>query len=209
MPVGDLMELRAKYNFEGNEGMIVCHFRIAAVTVGAVNQLADRWLVAVQPAIAALQSEETYLQNLFVRNVFDPSAYVDRVYSSTQYPGARTAVSTPPFIAVGYKAQRDRLDVRNGYKRIPFPGSDVIEEESYAPTASVALETLRSALSATLVSVNGNQYTPIVVKRIKYTTPGGEIAYKLPENQAQMIYFLSTYALQPYVTTQNTRKVGR
>ena len=110
-----------------------------------------------------------------------------------------------PFNAYAVRSNRASRAIRRGQKR--FPG--VIEADVINGVIQVV--SLWAGLLATMASpiVGGSStYTPVIVKRVPYTTSQGTPAYRLPETIAEYQAFdVTSWALNQRVSTQNSRKI--
>jgi hypothetical protein len=100
--------------------------------------------------------------------------------------------------------------MRHGYKRICGLHEDLVMGNGWnnAHAQYAALLALAIAIASTIDSPAGApvDWDPVVVKRIKYTTPSGTTAWRLPTSQGELQYYSITSASLQYPTTQVTRK---
>lgn len=148
--------------------------------------------------------------NIDVWNLFDPDELAS---DNTLVPSAGAVTPTDVlsrFMAWEFRSHRATRSIRRGYKRIA--GLDESMLTNSQPTAGMvtALATAAAALSAD-IQWNDEPLTPtfqpVIVKRIKYTAPSGNPAYRLPESAEEMgnNYFVPVYEYLR-LTTQNSRK---
>jgi hypothetical protein len=100
--------------------------------------------------------------------------------------------------------------MRHGYKRFSGIQDEAVSGDSWymTSTQAQALDALALKLDYALNTTGDGDLDAIhvVVKRIKYTTPEGNTAYRLPENQGELVYYDVATATLLKPTTQLTRK---
>lgn len=203
--VGDLFEARIHMARGTNEFLCVFHYRMTALGTSPVNTFADEIEDNLFPAINSVQHPSFYISKLFVRDVFDDERFAERTYLSTAYEGILSGDPLPDYVAVQYKSVRTRLDMRNGYKRIPGFVDDGQVGNGFNGAYTAGLSAVAAVFNSDLASA-GNVYDPVIVKRIKYTAPSGKPAYRLPNTQLEFVYSEAQFALYPFLSTQNSRK---
>jgi hypothetical protein len=122
--------------------------------------------------------------------------------------GLRGGTQMPRFVAWGFKAERSVGDIRSGFKR--FGKISEADTAGDAPTAAMLV--LLDAFAENLTENVRYDYgagmlnaSPVIVKRIKYTAPSGNPAYRLPEAGDTLNYMPAVWTFDA-ITTQNSRK---
>lgn len=169
------------------------------------QEVADAYMGQVLPAVRAVQESDSVLHTgVIVRNLFDPSDLSVNVISLAG-TGAFGTQPLPTFNAVGVRLQQDNGAVRNGSKR--YAGVDEGVQDRGVITSSgygTALDTLCTALAATLVDGIIPALVPIVVKRLLV---GGE--YVLPDALVDAVFGAIVQAdWAALLTSQTSRKIG-
>jgi len=123
--------------------------------------------------------------------------------------GLRSGTVQPGFVAWGFKSLRSVGGIRSGFKR--FGAISETDTAGNVPTSGMAtvLDNVASTLSLDLdyAGAGGTELSfPIIVKRIKYTTPGGSDAYRLPSGLDTFESAPATNWIFQKITTQNSRK---
>lgn len=144
-------------------------------------------------------------QNLY--NDLDYSEYLDGTAAGTS-----TAEPMPPWVTFSFRTPWLGPALRRGFKRIPGVGegygnSGIINAGNLANLANFS-----SVMNESLTVVSGDDsitFHPCVVKRIKYVTPNGKDAYRLPENAQEGVFdIVQGWQAETELTTQNSRKRG-
>lgn len=154
-------------------------------------------------------SAEVTYTSVEVVNLSDPTAL--HTFLTNSSPGG-LADLTSPFAAMGFRTNRVRTDIRRGQKRI----AGVADTDYANGVLASGVQAPADALADLLGSDKTNSLDPlttwrhVIVGRIKYISPSGRTAYRLPETDEELRYFDATqWEVRPNMTTQNTRKVGR
>ena len=177
-----------------------------AVGVEAVH-IAEAWwnhVKATYRALAITGLSPSPFQSVRIRELNNPvGAYAEFSVPSGEQAGTRTpptqAQLLPPYTAAAVRLAVGTRTTRPGQKRLPF----LCEEDN-------ASGNLQSAFNALVVSFMNNMdgiitlgapaatatLTPIVVSK--------DTAGNVTASQAW-----TTYVISPYISTQNTRKIGR
>lgn len=116
---------------------------------------------------------------------------------------------TTAFEAYEWTSPRTVANIRPGFKRFgPTLKANVADGVISAGALTIA-NNVAGVLSTTLtgtVSGIGVNFTPVVVKRIPYTTPGGSTAYRLPGAGDPYVRSIANNWAYARITTQNSRK---
>lgn len=202
---GDVAELVHEYTF-GTQTMLNVYFFEAVDGTAALIDLAGWFNSNVVPDIKALQPDTTTHVELRLRNLFDDAEVYDLALSGTGSIPTASDNPLPSFVSTSLRLLHAQGNLRSGWKRIQGG------TESYADGGvwSAAYQTLVDNVGGHLV----NPLTPtlatwahVVVGRIKYTTPDGSVAYRLPSTQAEaVIGYPTSYVTGTRLTTQNSRK---
>lgn len=123
--------------------------------------------------------------------------------------GSRTGQPLPLFNAWSFKSERTRADIRAGFKR--YGTISETDVSGFVPATGMltVLEAFAGILSAELeFTTPGGDFiaTPIIVKRVKYTTPSGSVAYRMPQPGDPYEFSQAVNWVYDSVTSQNSRK---
>lgn len=210
---GDIIQVGLK----GQTGAVVFrnvwYYRVNdPPTPGYLAGLLTEFQTAVLTPYAATLTNLYTFTDLTAVNIFSGDVSVD----VTPTPAAGTRASAgdnlSSFTASMIVLERQNARVRNGRKFLPVPmESDVTGNVFIAGYITLAT-TAANAMAAVLTAGVTDQFTPVIVGRIPYTTSSGKVAYKLPDTQAQMgdkYSLVDTARVINRVTTMNSRKFWR
>ncbi len=179
----------AQLNYEFVE-MVLPHIR---------NVVSHHWSAVMVYTIAPQQPD------VFAAHAFTPGSTL----------GLRTGEAMPMFAAWGMEVQRQRRDIRNGYKRFG-PIAETDQNGGVATAGALTnLNLLRNAMNLPLeltYQEGGSTASMVIVKRVKYI-PDPErptrYAYRIPIGGDPLVYYTANQWVYDRLTTQNTRKIGR
>lgn len=131
--------------------------------------------------------------------------------------GNTTGEAMAPFVALGFRSNRTRTDIRRGTKRfVGMPESQVGDEGKLTSGAATHVADIAALMSDALTyNDEGNDltFTPIVVSKQPYTPEGSsQTAYRYyPTLSEQMEHIAQSVLWQPYaeVRSQTSRQYGR
>lgn len=175
---------------------------------GSAAALAAAWIEFTMPFYMDLQSASVQNTSVDVINLGDLTDFVS-VPDDTV--GGYGAVDTmPAFNAVGFSLRLDTRAVRPGSKRFSgVPETVVLNGVLTEPTYLGFVEAARQTLSNP-AGTAGDEYNPIVVKRIKTAVAGTvpqKYKYRLPTTGDTLTYGTVVAALADReVTSQTSRK---
>ena len=166
-------------------------------------------------ALSAITNTIISWRQCLSRNVYDPTDFIDLPYVPI-VQGTSSGECLSPINSFGVRSNRTRLDIGRGYKR--FCG--VTESSSagggiIAGAAQTALDSLAVLMGDVITFTDGtltDSFTPVVVKKLKYTTPSGKIAYKYYTLEADQLAKLAVGVVwESYntVRSQVSRQYGR
>jgi hypothetical protein len=167
---------------------------------GDVIGCADAFATTLVPLINTIQHED--IKNVSVKcYTLGPSGALWE--QDTAGEGLLTGSEMlPVHDALNFTLKSSTRLVRPGSKR--FSGIPEIEQsggEIIQPTYIALMETLRIALHTLIVAEAGNNYLPVIVKRVRYAVPGSDpvrYAYRFPEDPEVPV------VAQVFVTLLNT-----
>lgn len=157
-------------------------------------------------ALETIVSLATIFTRVVVTVPSDPSAL--GIYTDTVV-GDRTGSGMPRFVAWGFKSERKDARIRAGFKRFGLVSESDTAGSEPSSTFLPALETFADNMSVPIefnTSAGGFIATPVIVKRVPYTTPSGSTAYRLPTGLDPYIYYVADNWDFQALTTQNSRK---
>ena len=211
--VGDVIQIGLEASVNNILMRNVFYYRVEDVpTAGYLDGLNTEFQDIILSTWAATQCTPTIFQSVALLNLFSGDVLED----NTPVPGTGSrAVSgdqSASFVAYMILLTRENNRVRHGRKYVYAP----LETDVGGNLASVGflalLTTLAGVLDDTLIAGGVDNFRPIIVGRIPYTTPGGKEAYRLPSSQAEMSdkwsYVLPCRAINR-TTTMNSRKFWR
>lgn len=205
--VNDIFQIALKMSdtASGKHGFCVFHYRLSALGTNPNNSLVQRFKEVVIPPLLNVLRLNAYVSAMNERNLFVATEFVDQTYVAATYPGTRVGTPLPVIVAAGFKAPRGRTDMRAGFKRVPFQSEADTDGEIWNSAYEDELNAFAVALSSNL-TLGGNTWIPVTVKRIKYTTDEGKTAYRLPKTQAEAVSVQAIFAPILQVTNQVSRK---
>ena len=144
-------------------------------------------------------------------NLFNPTDW-EEFNITPILAGTRTGERAVQFLAVAFKSAKPASNQQPARKRFGYLSESDIS--SGAIVGGGAFETALAALATELgqsIVVGGTQtYAPVIVKRIKYTTDEGNVAYRLPTALGEAVtYPAISWVYDPIISPQITRKFGR
>lgn len=166
-----------------------------------INQFLD-----TGAALIALVHENT---NFNLITVTAPQVPTVLHVQAVDFDGTATGDVMPRFVAFEFNCARTVANIRPGKKRVGAISEGMVTNGVLNPTFSSAVNDAAESLGGIFnTTVGGITYTftPIIVKRVKYTTPGGGEAYRLPNGTDPFAYSLATTWNYQAVSTQNSRK---
>lgn len=205
MAAGDIYEVIIQQDFLTEVGLNVFFYETTNAT-GSALELAQQFETDVLPAWIALVNDGLFFDTAFVRNLFNPD-------DAAAYPLGQSGVGVgealPSFISLYASFTPDRASINNARKMFGGLSEDNQNNGNWSTATQTAwAQIVNTEFLQTLLNVNSDPtYQPIVVKRIKYTTPNGNIAYRLPilPSEADTGVLIAGTA-SPRVRTQRSRK---
>jgi len=164
---------------------------------------------------AVQQGNQSYTQ-VIVKNVYDLADFYSSPFPTGVIGGNTASECLSPTVAFGLETNQTTRAVRRGMKRIPaVPEGSTGEGGVITTTVLTLLQTLCDSMSESITyDDEGNTitYSPVVVKKLKYTTPSGKSAYKYyPTLTEQLTHIASGIAWSPFTQTrtQRSRQYGK
>jgi hypothetical protein len=141
-------------------------------------------------ALAAVSSVVVSWRQVLSRNVYDPTDFIDLPFVPAA-PGTAPGEVLSPINAYGFRSNRTRLDIGRGYKRFSgVPESAVDSLGLVSSGAMLLLNDIAGFMGDVLTFTDGtltDSFTPVVVKKLKYTTGSGKTAYKYYATEAEQL----------------------
>lgn len=166
-------------------------------------------------ALAAITSSVVTWHQVLCRNVYDPTDFIDLPFNPS-VPGLLGGEALSPINAYGLRSNRTRLDIGRGYKRFAGPTETSIQAKGLLdPATLTALNAVADLMGDVLTFTDGtltNTYIPVVVKKLKYTTPSGKTAYKYYPTEAEQLTKLAVGVIwesYPQIRSQVSRQYGK
>jgi len=212
MAVNDVYSIKMRSGFAGSNGLQMFTYKVLSETTGATAPLvAAEFRADVVPAILDILQEDQPVYNVRTVNLFDDVDWEDYNYGTTPL-GTRAGQALPSINVAGFESAKPSSSQDPARKRFGALSESDVQGNGLQDVSGyfAALNALAAQLGANLTDTAGNIYQPVVVKRIKYTTPGGKEAYRLPEGQFESVTFGAiNWSWDNVVTSQVTRKPGR
>lgn len=195
MPVYQIV---ASYGGEGRSAILnrYHYFGPSEEPVTAWAQIGAAWYSTMWPAIRVFTHQSYAIRSVAVSILGDEN--VEQVYSPSPidptFPGVVSGDVLPPYAAFGVRFNRSLRTTRNGQKRLPGVGE---ESQSGGVLTPVVLQQVQSAASSLLAfGTPDNDYALHIVR----FSPLGVLVTSNPALSA---------TASSFVTTQNSRKIGR
>lgn len=177
---------------------------LATITNENLEDLGLAFLDVFPDVLDRLFPDVASMTQVVVNALYEPALIYDNEFN---IPGVVPDAPAPGFTAVSFRTERVRRDIRRGQKRFSPIADNVPLGEGINPAWDVYMLELATTLGMGLNGGPiGTAYTPVVVKRIAYTSPSGKPAYRLPNNDLEAETFDATNWNVVGVTTQNSRK---
>lgn len=176
------------------------------------EELLNGFFEDVLPFVLGVQSAFVDTTRITVVNLGDPMDFSEAVY--TALDGTFTeSEALPPFAALNYTLRLSTRAIRPGSKRIPgIPASVSANGIVTSSPYLAAMETLRTKFVIPIGTHGGTEdvFSPVVIKRVPYTTGEGNPAYRLPETDGELEFgFVVTALTSPRLSHQTSRGNSR
>lgn len=175
------------------------------------GDLINKFVADTFPKIRVLAHSVTIYERCYVTAPFTPDVFALGLFPPGT-AGTAAGEAMPRFNAWGFICPRRRRDIANGGKRFGV----VAEGQQTGGLPVAGALTLLNALAAQMNlalaldwGTGSSAAQPIIVKRIKYTTPKGKTAYRLPTGTDPYEFYAADRWAFDELTTQNSRKTGR
>lgn len=186
----------------------VFHYMVSDVlpSTAVANALSETFNLGVVQGLTHIVTSNTNFVSIVATAPQAPSVLSITTLTSN---GDRLGQAMPRFVTWGFKMPRQRGDMRSGYKR--FGACSESDVSGNAPASGVVgelgdvAEEMSAPLSFTVGGVAVGA-VPVIVKRIKYTTDEGKIAYRVPGPGDPLTYYEATGWTFQEISTQNSRK---
>jgi len=173
---------------------------------------------SILKAIATVCTGAMEFVQITAKNVYSVTDFYQTPFIQ-QFAGTMGGGSLPPTVALGYRTNRTRLDIRRGTKRFVGIGQDVQQNGGQIVAGQQgAVDAIATLMGATLTyDDEGNTltYEPCIVGKEKYT-PDPEVpenvAYRYYQTELEQLdHIMSSIIWQPYpqMRTQVSRQYGR
>lgn len=149
------------------------------------------------------------------KNVYSILDFYTRPFAAGQTGGVVTAGMSPS-VAIGYRTNRVRSDIRRGTKRfVGVPESSSGDLGVIDSAALTGLQNIATKMGDVLsYDDEGNTitFTPAICSKQEYTTPSGKRAYRYYSTEATQLEHTATgilWELYANTRTQVSRQYGR
>jgi hypothetical protein len=165
-------------------------------------------------ALAAATSNGLEWRQALCKAIYTPADFIDLPFVPVA-AGTQSGDVEAAFVSLGVRSNRVRTDISRGYKRFGGVNESLVNSFGQLTGSAVTLlQAIADKMTSVLTFTEGaftNTYTPVVVKKLKYTTPSGKFAYKYnPDEAAQMLNLASGITWEGYSTvrSQVSRQFG-
>lgn len=212
MAINDLYIVSMRSGVPGNEMLQDFAYQVtgaaapsdaAEVRAAFITQVVTAWVDCIQ--------FETPITKFVTRNLFDNADW-EEYTPAAPIMGQRAGQATIIFACIAFKSRKPASNQQPARKRIGY----LSEDDTQGTIAQnvlgyyAALDDLAIELGSDLAPASGNFYSPRVIKRVPYTTPGGKPAYRYPTNPGEAVSFPAIdWSYDVFVTSQITRKKNR
>jgi len=191
-----------------NQEMLNVYFFANDDGDGTAEDLRTAFDVQLLDVIKDMQSEDLNHSLTEVIALFDEA---DFNLFATDIDGTVANESLPNTDAINFTLKPASRAVRPGSKRIAgipegATSNNVVNEETYLPFVELA----RLALEGNIINTDGLdvEYRPVIVKRIPYTAPSGNPAYRLPTSGSEANVIAVLAVLTKLVMSHQTSRSG-
>lgn len=210
MALADIYELKDEMFVNGQSMLNIYHVERASPLVSAAD-INNAFTADILPGVLSLQHPATQHTGLTCMSLGNPIDFDILPYAPPIIGTRLGSEALASYAAVGLRFPRERLDMRHGRKRY-FGG---LEADAQGDEWTGAFQTEAQGVANDLIATwtSGQEAgVPVcnfvIVKRIKYTTPGGGTAWRLPNSDAELVFYRPLTALvEKTVRTQGTRKI--
>lgn len=205
--LGSLIDVQLRYNFQGQQMLNVFSYAVVTLTgIPSAVHYGEAWWNHVKTTTRAMQqsaSGDTFY-SVVVRELNNPTGeFGEFDIPAGERAGTRSAptqgAAMPPFTAAGARLTVSTRLTRPGQKRVPF----LAEEDNASGVLQTAFKSLfQSWLNVITAPMTlgapaaGVVLGPIITKR--------DVTGTVVASQD-----VTGYVVNPYITTQNSRKFGR
>jgi hypothetical protein len=151
-----------------------------------------------------------------VQAMYDPLDFYEQPFNPPVHGGDSGGNGLSPTQAYGFQTQRVRLDISRGHKRFVGVTENRTDDGGVINSSQITLlNALGTIMGATLTDSSSGapiSFKPVILGKLKYTTPSGKTAYKKYATEAlQAEHMAENLIWSPYenTRTQNTRQYGR
>lgn len=207
---------RWHYVSEGATGAVSATFGLMSA-MGFIPPTASPWRFTANSLadfMQALQSNALEYKALYIRNLYDPTDFIETAYNPN-VKGIAAGEACSPVLAYAVRSNRVRTDIRRGSKR--FGGvveSNVGAGGTVVSEGATYLAAVASVMSNTLSYTDGGAsltFKPTVLGLQEYTTPAGNRAYRTYATEAQQLDHAAsgvTFTPVSTVRSQVSRQYG-
>lgn len=165
-----------------------------------LEEVLDEFIATVVEPVRAVQSNSVVYTEVSIADAMDPAVYFEMPYTSV---GAESgAAGMPSYVAYGFKLVRTDRTTRNGYKRFAGVTENQVTGNNIVTPGAAAFTDIEDGLAADLAVTGGGGGTATLAPAIVRMSP-------LDPYQVSEVNLVSAAEMAVYVTTQNSRKVGR
>lgn len=206
MAIGDIFMLTDKYQGSNLPSASNVYFYIGTGD-GLSLDLYEAFIEDMLPDIAAMQPNDIDHVEIAVQSLFDPT---DFTVQTILAPGTWAVEANAQFTAVSFGLRLPTRAIRPGSKRIgPVPEDAAVSSAITSVPYLAAVNVVRASLGSTIepAANPSRTFDPVVVKRIKETSPSGVVSYRLPTSFGEATYApITAVTVDLFVSHQDSRR---
>jgi len=209
--LSDWYEVRHRQFFASREILNVYHALRSGPAFTAAD-VAQAFIDTILPLVEAIEGTTVSGLSLVVTNLGNATDFQEVDISTSQ--GTLVGQLYAPFVAPRIQFFRERTDMKHGWKRYTGATEDVLSGEAITISYQAALQALADAIigdweEASAPGVTVANFGIIARVCAEFSGAGVCLSYRLPENDAELEFYLPTSAqARTVVGSQNTRKAG-
>jgi len=208
---------RWHYVSSGDSGPVTPSFGLLSATgfIPPTSAPYDFETDTLARAIQVLVSASFGFLSIYVRNLYDPTDFIESAYNVLTV-GEDVGEPASPFLAYGVQSNRTRTDIRRGSKRFGGVSEGGMDAGGVLSATKLAqLTTVAGLMDDVLTYDTGGAsltFTPAVLSYEEYTAPSGKRAYRKYATEVAQLAHAATglsYTANNRIRSQVSRQVGR
>lgn len=212
----DGQEVINSFNFLGDGTPAAVQFSFALTSAMGFIPDAGLYPAGIFSKLRQLQSTDLRYVETIVKDVYSLTDFYTRPFINTFGQVSNASGNLPTYNAYSFRTNRVTRGVRRGQRRFAGLVEGSVDNWGKLTDGNIALVNELAVLMSSTLTYNdeGNTltFTPCIVGKQKYTTPSGKSAYRYYPTYAEQVNHLAKgvqWEGIQFITTQNSRKVGR